>query len=130
MYVLDTNTLIYYFKGMGNVADKLLQTAPRDIAIPVVVLYELEVGLAKSNDTKKRRKQLDDFIALITVLPMGIEEAKAAANIRAALEVKGTPIGAIDTLIAGIALANQGVLVTHNTKEFSRVQGLMFEDWF
>jgi len=130
MYVLDTNTLIYFFKGMGNVADKLLQTAPRDIAIPVVVLYELEVGLAKSNDTKKRRKQLDDFIALITVLPMGIEEAKAAANIRAALEVKGTPIGAIDTLIAGIALASQGVLVTHNAKEFSRVQGLMFEDWF
>jgi len=130
MYVLDTNTLIYYFKGMGNVANKLLQTAPRDIAIPAVVLYELEVGLAKSNDTRKRREQLDDFIALITVLPMGIEEAKAAANIRAALEVKGTPIGAIDTLIAGIALANQGVLVTHNTKEFSRVQGLMFEDWF
>ncbi|MDQ7001978.1 MAG: type II toxin-antitoxin system VapC family toxin [Ghiorsea sp.] len=130
MYVLDTNTLIYYFKGMGNVADKLLQTAPRDIAIPAVVLYELEVGLAKSNNSKKRQEQLDDFIALITVLPMGIEEAKAAANIRAALEVKGTPIGAIDTLIAGIALANQGVLVTHNTKEFSRVQGLMFEDWF
>ena len=130
MYVLDTNTLIYHFKGMGNVADRLLQTAPRDIAIPAVVLYELEVGLAKSNDTKKRRKQLDDFIALITVLPMGVEEAKAAANIRATLEVKGTPIGAMDTLIAGVVLANQGILVTHNTKEFSRVQGLVLEDWF
>jgi len=130
MYVLDTNTLIYYFKGMGNVADKLLQTAPRDVAIPAVVLYELEVGLAKSNDTKKRRKQLDDFIALITVLPMDIKEAKAAANIRASLETQGTPIGAMDTLIAGTTLANQGVLVTHNTKEFSRVQGLVFEDWF
>jgi len=124
MYVLDTNTLIYYFKGIGNVADKLLQTAPRDVAIPAVVLYELEVGLAKSNDTTKRRKQLDDFIALMTVLP------KAAANIRATLETKGTPIGAMDTLIAGITLANQGVLVTHNMKEFSRVQGLVLEDWF
>ncbi len=130
MYVLDTNTLIYYFKGMGNVADKLLQTAPRDIAIPAIVLYELEVGLAKSNDTKKRRKQLDDFIALMTVLPMGIKEAKAAADIRATLETKGTPIGAMDTLIAGTSLANQGVLVTHNMKEFSRVQGLVLEDWF
>jgi tRNA(fMet)-specific endonuclease VapC len=130
MYVLDTNTLIYYFKGMGNVADKLLQTAPRDVAIPAVVLYELEVGLAKSNDTKKRRKQLDDFIALMTVLPMNTKEAKAAANIRATLEAKGTPIGAMDTLIAGTALANQSILVTHNTKEFSRVQGLVLEDWF
>ena len=130
MYVLDTNTLIYYFKGMGNVADKLLQTAPRGVAIPAVVLYELEVGLAKSNDTTKRRKQLDDFIALMTVLPMDMKAAKAAANIRAILETKGTPIGAMDTLIAGISLANQGVLVTHNTKEFSRVQGLVLEDWF
>jgi len=130
MYVLDTNTLIYYFKGMGDVADKLLQTAPRDVAIPAVVLYELEVGLAKSNDTKKRRKQLDAFLALITVLPMGIEEAKAAANIRAALEAKGTPIGAMDVLIAGTALANQHTLVTHNTKEFERIAGLSLEDWF
>ncbi len=130
MYVLDTNTLIYYFKGMGDVADRLLQTAPRDVAIPAVVLYELEVGLAKSNDTKRRRKQLDDFIALITVLPLDMNAARVAANIRANLETKGTPIGAMDTLIAGISLANQGVLVTHNTKEFSRVHGLVLEDWF
>ena len=130
MYVLDTNTLIYYFKGMGNVADRLLQTAPRDVAIPAVVLYELEVGLAKSNDTKRRREQLDDFIALITVFPLDMNAARAAANIRANLETQGTPIGAMDTLIAGISFANQGVLVTHNTKEFSRVQGLVLEDWF
>jgi len=130
MYVLDTNTLIYYFKGMGNVAEKLLHTAPRDIAIPSIVLYELEVGLAKSNDSKKRHQQLDDFIALITVLPMGIQEAKTAAKIRADLEKKGTPIGAMDTLIAGVAVANKCTLVTHNSKEFSRVEGLTLADWF
>ncbi len=130
MYLLDTNTLIYYFKGMGHVAERLLQTPPREIAIPSIVLFELEAGLAKSQDASKRRKQLDDFIALITVLPMGIEEAKAAANIRATLESKGTPIGAMDTLIAGVALANQGTLVTHNNKEFSKVRGLSIEDWF
>jgi len=130
MYALDTNTLIYYFKGMGNVAEKLLHTAPRDIAIPSIVLYELEVGLAKSNDSKKRRKQLDDFIALITVLPMGIQEAKTAAKIRADLERKGTPIGAMDTLIAGVSVANKCTLVTHNSKEFLRVEGLTLADWF
>jgi len=130
MYVLDTNTLIYYFKGMGNVAEKLLHTPPRDIAIPSIVLYELEVGIAKSSNSTKRRQQLDDFIALITVLPMNIQEAKAAARIRADLEKDGNPIGAMDTLIAGVALANQGILLTHNSKEFSRVDGLMLEDWF
>jgi len=56
MYVLDTNTLIYYFKGMGRVAEQLLQQPPRDIAIPSVVLYELETGLAKSIAPEKRRK--------------------------------------------------------------------------
>jgi len=130
MYVLDTNTLIYYFKGMGQVADNLLQHPPREIAIPSIVLYELEVGLAKSLQPDKRRKQLETLTKLITVLPLGSEEAKAAAGIRANLEAAGTPIGPMDTLIAGTALANQGILVTHNTGEFSRVEGIKLVDWF
>jgi len=130
MYVLDTNTLIYYFKGVGKVADRLLQTPPRDIAIPTIALFELEVGIAKSKNSEKRRKQLDAFLSLITVLPMAIKEAKSAAGIRADIEDKGIPIGAMDILIAGTALANHGVLVTHNTKEFERVDGLSIEDWF
>lgn len=130
MYVLDTNTLIYYFKGVGNVAENLLQTAPRDIAIPSIVVYELEVGLAKSNDAAKRRKQFESMVELVTVLAMDRKEAKAAAEIRAMLEADGTPIGPMDTLIAGITLANKGTLVTHNTKEFSRVQALSIVDWY
>ena len=130
MYVLDTNTLIYYFKGMGRVPEKLLQTPPRDIAIPAIVLFELEVGLAKSQEPDKRRKQLETLVNLVTVIPFADKEAKASANIRAILEEKGTPIGAMDVLIAGTALANQHTLVTHNTKEFERVAGLSLEDWF
>jgi len=130
MYVLDTNTLIYYFRGMGNVANNLLQHPPRDIAIPSIVLYELEVGLAKSKEPEKRRKQLETLAGLVTILPLGAKEAQSAAMIRATLEAAGTPIGSIDTLIAGTALANQGTLVTHNTKEFSRVDSLQMTDWF
>jgi len=69
MYILDTNTLIYYFKGMGNVAEKLLQHPPRDIAIPSIVLYALEVGLAKSAEPEKRRQQLATLIGLVVILP-------------------------------------------------------------
>jgi len=130
MYILDTNTLIYYFKGTGNVANKLLQYPPRDIAIPSIVLYELEVGLAKSTEPEKRRQQLKTLIGLIAILPLDAKEAQSAATIRAALEKAGTPIGPMDTLIAGTALANQGTLVTHNTKEFSRVDGLQITDWY
>ncbi len=130
MYILDTNTLIYYFKGMGNVADTLLQHRPRDIAIPSLVLYELEVGLAKSSDTEKRRNQLETFIKHVSIIPFGTQEARVAATIRATLEAMGTPIGQLDILIAGTAIAQQGILVTHNSKEFSRVEALQLEDWF
>jgi len=130
MYILDTNTLIYYFKGMGNVAENLLQHPPRDIAIPSIVLYELEVGLAKSTEPEKRRQQLGTLIGLIAILPLDAKEAQSAATIRAVLEKAGTPIGPMDTLIAGTALANQGTLVTHNTKEFARVDGLQMADWY
>ena len=129
MYILDTNTLIYFFKGIGNVADKLLAASPKDIGIPAVVLYELEYGIARSTSPKKRMKQLEELCALVEVLPFGKEEAKTSATIRASLDKKGTPIGPYDVLIAGTALSKQGILVTSNTKEFSRVPRLKIIDW-
>ena len=129
MSILDTNTLIYFFKGTGNVADNLLAVSPKDIGIPAVVLYELEYGIAKSSSPKKRKKQLEELCALVKVLPFGIEEAKTSAVIRAALEKKGTPIGPYDVMIAGTALSKQGTLVTNNTKEFRRVNRLQIIDW-
>ena len=129
MYILDTNTLIYFFKGMGNVADNLLAVSPKDIGIPAVVLYELEYGIARSTAPRKRMKQLEELCALVDVLPFGGEEAKASAGIRVALEKKGTSIGPYDVMIAGTALSKQGTLVTSNTKEFRRVPGLKIIDW-
>ena len=54
MFVLDTNTLIYFFRGEGEVARRLLSTAPANIAVPTIVVYELETGIAKSKDAAKR----------------------------------------------------------------------------
>lgn len=130
MYVLDTNTLIYFFKGMGSVADNLLSKKPADIGIPAIVLYELELGIAKSAAPKKRAMQLDKLIDTVQILEFSTPEAKASAQIRATLEKQGTPIGPYDTLIAGTALANQGTLVTHNTGEFKRIKKLAVEDWY
>lgn len=130
MYILDTNTLIYFFKGIGNVANILLSKSPKDISIPSITLYEIEVGIAKSNNPEKRKKQLESLISRISITPFGANEAEVAAMIRADLESKGKPIGPYDTLIAGIALSNNATLVTHNTKEFERVNGLTIEDWY
>jgi len=130
MYVLDTNTLIYFFKGMGNVSEKLLSIPPKDIAIPSVVLFELEYGIAKSNSPKKRQQQLKEICSVVNVLDFGEEEARVSALVRALLEKKGTPIGGYDVLIAATALVCQGVLVTNNTKEFMRVESLKLDNWY
>ncbi|MGD8990549.1 MAG: type II toxin-antitoxin system VapC family toxin [Desulfobacterales bacterium] len=129
-YILDTNTLIYFFKGVGKVKDRLLSIPPGEIAVPTIVLFEMELGIAKSSSPRKRIGQLKDFTSLVTLIPFGAAEAKAAAQIRAKLEKKGIPIGPYDVLIAACAKANDLILVTHNLKEFKRIEGLRCEDWY
>jgi len=129
-YVLDTNTLIYFFKGLGDVSKHMLEQSPSELAIPTVVLFELEVGIAKSTSPDKRKSQLQEITALVNVLPFGIAESRSAAQIRVELEKQGLPIGPYDVLIAATALANNTILITHNQKEFGRIEGLKIEDWF
>lgn len=130
MYLLDTNSLIYFFRQDGQVHVNLLATPPAEIAVPTVVLYELETGIAKSSSPAKRRAQLDRLLQVVNVLPFGVAEARAAALARATLEGAGEPIGPIDTLIAGVALANRCTLVTRNVREFARVPGLAVVNWY
>jgi tRNA(fMet)-specific endonuclease VapC len=130
MYVLDTNTLIYFFKGVSNVVDNLLDKTPNEIGIPSIVVYELEVGIAKSTSPRKRIRQLEEVTSLIKILPFTEREARMSAKIRANLEKKGTPIGPYDLLIGGTARTHRATLVTHNTKEFGRIVKLQLEDWF
>ena len=99
MFVLDTNTLIYFFKGEGRVAEHLWSTPPHEIAVPAVVLYELHVGIAKSTHPQKRLMQLRQFLGCTRVLPFGQGEAECAARVRADLELRGEGIGPMDTLI-------------------------------
>jgi tRNA(fMet)-specific endonuclease VapC len=108
----------------------LLKEPPNTISIPTIVLYELEAGIAKSNSADKRIAQLEALTSIVNILPFGMNEVRCAAAVRADLETKGTPIGPHDILIAATAISYKGILVTHNTKEFERVEGLRFEDWY
>ena len=130
MYVLDTNTLIYYFKGQGQVAENFANVSAQEISIPTIVFFELQVGIAKSNSPAKRTQQLQELLSRVNLVLFDREAALAAAKIRAELEQQGTPIGQMDVLIAGTAIALQSTLVTHNVKEFSRVSGLTIVDWY
>ena len=92
----------------------MFNEAPTDIGVPAVVIFELLTGIEKSVSPKKRKKQLNALLDAVKVLPFSIEEAKSSAKIRVQLEKKGTPIGPLDVLIAGTAMANRAVLVSHH----------------
>ena len=129
-YLLDTNTFIYYFKGFGNVKERLLACQPSEIVLSSVVYYELQVGILKSTSPQKRIAQLAILKNQVSWVDFDEKSAEATAQIRVELERMGKPIGAYDVQIAGMAMANDLILVTHNTGEFGRVSGLKLEDWF
>ena len=130
MYVLDTNTLLDYFRGRGNVAKNLLATPPGEVALPAVAAYEVWVGVFGSRNAERRQSQYEQFLATVEVLPFDATASRCAAEIRHDLESRGQGIGPLDTLIAATAVANNATLVTHNVREFGRVRGLRLTDWY
>jgi len=129
MYALDTNTLLDYFRGKGNVARNLLAMPPNEVGLPAIVAYEVWVGVLGSQNARRRQTQYEQFLATVEILPFDSGVGRRAAEIRHALERRGEGIGPLDTLIAATALANNATLVTRNMREFGQVQGLKLVDW-
>ena len=129
MFVLDTNTVIDYFRGRGKVAEHLLAVAPREIALPAIVAYEVWVGVLGSQNTKRRAAQYEQFLAVVEVIPFDAPVSRRAAQVRHALERRGESIGPLDVVIAGTALACGAPLVNRNVKEFGRIAGLEVVNW-
>lgn len=129
-YLLDTNTCIRFLNGRSeNIMKKLIMTEPEDIMLCSVVKAELFYGSLKSTHPEKNLKKQYEFVNQFNSLPFDDNAAEKYGEIRAYLEKKGTVIGPNDLLIASISLANDVILVTHNTIEFSRIKELKLEDW-
>lgn len=128
MTLPDTNTLIHYLKGQVSVVSRLQSAAPGQLAIPSLVGYEIEYVTLKTG-SQRRREIVAQLLAAIQQIPFDREAAIESARIRIDLEARGLPIGPIDLLIAGTAVSRGAVLVTNNTKEFSRIKGLRLSDW-
>ena len=127
-YLLDTNACIALLNGRPpSLADRVRRHAPADFGLPALVTYELYYGAFKSIFTERNLGLLD--LIAFEVVPFDAADARAAGSVRATLEAVGCPIGPLDLLIAGQALARGLVLVTANTREFVRVEGLDCEDW-
>lgn len=131
MWVLDSNTISYYFRGDPQVVPRLQAVPPAQIGVPAIVEYELRYGLLRLTPeaATPRLAALATLLRPMQILPFDSECAAHAARIRAELEAAGTPIGPHDTLIAATALRHQATLVTHNVREFSRVPGLLWVNW-
>jgi tRNA(fMet)-specific endonuclease VapC len=130
MYLLDTNIISYWMRGDKHIIDRLKQCAPADLSLSTITLAEILYGIEKS-PVKKRERQLkiDKICSLLTLYPFDDAAAAKYAIVRTQLERAGMVIGERDTQIASIALANQRIIVTHNVREFKRIEGLKLEDW-
>jgi tRNA(fMet)-specific endonuclease VapC len=132
-YLLDTNACIALINGAPSTVRARMQKATSGsdhVLVSSVAAFELWYGVAKSAKQDFNRKRLETFLAgPILMLPFEDGDAHVAGSVRAALEAAGRPIGAYDVLIAGQALRHHLTLVTANVSEFSRVKGLVWQDW-
>lgn len=126
-FLLDTNAVIGIIAGNGGLISRLSEHVPSDFAVSSVVMYELYWGAYKSEKVAENVARVDAL--RFEVLDLSTADGKAAGLIRSDLKKKGTPIGAYDLLIAGQAVARSMTLITHNVKEFRRVENLNYEDW-
>jgi tRNA(fMet)-specific endonuclease VapC len=129
MILLDTSICIYVINARPPwVLEGFRQHRLGEIGLCSVVVAELAFGVAKSGSARNRQA-LEMFLAPLTVLPFDDQAAWIYGDLRADLQRKGTPIGALDMQIAAHALSQQALLVTHNTREFALVPGLQLDDW-
>ena len=129
-YMLDTN-MIAYAKNRRpeQVLQRLLQHDPSEISISAITMAELEYGIFHSSNPDRNRLALMMFLSGITILPFDENAAYEYGKIRQGLQSKGTLIGGNDMLIAAHARSLELILVTHNVREFERVEQLELEDW-
>jgi len=129
VWMLDTNTLSELIRNpRGALTERLAAIEPDEVSTSIVVACELRFGARrKGSDVLTRR--VEQLLGTLNVLPLDPPADEHYADIRAALEQLGTPIGSHDLFIAAHARSRGLTLVTHNIREFTRVPDLNVEDW-
>lgn len=129
-FLLDTDTCITLIRGKGaSILAMMRRHDVGDVGISSVTAAELYAGVFKSTAPERNRVALIEFMAPLEVLPFDADAAVHYGKLRADLESRGVPIGAMDMLIAAHAAAIGATVVTQNTREFRRVRNLKVENW-
>jgi len=129
-YLLDTNICIYIIKKKPvSVLERFTLIPPTEIGISMITVAELEYGAKKSAFPEKNVEALHQFLTPFNLFDFDYRASVEYGIIRTELEMKGTPIGSLDMLIAAHAKSINCILVTNNEREFNRVTGLQVENW-
>lgn len=129
-YLLDTNICIYIIKQRPKrVVERFERLRIGDVAISAITYSELSFGVANSSAPERNGLALQEFIAPLELAAYSPEIAPIYGELRTILSRKGRPIGPLDTLIAAHAIHLGAILVTNDTREFSRVPGLEIDNW-
>ena len=127
-YMLDTNMVSHFIKGVTNVRNKIVSVPMSELGISAITEGELLFGLAKKPDAKQLRIVVHEFLIRVDVLPWDSAVTACYGKLRADMQKKGKILGNLDLLIAAHALALGLVLIT-NDRAFTQVEGLKIEDW-
>jgi len=128
-FMLDTNIVIYVIKRRPIEVLETFNQYADQMCISSITLAELMHGVEKSAVPEKNLRAVEDFISRLEVIDYGSKAANHYGDIRACLERQGKPIGANDLHIAAHARSEGLTLVSNNTREFERVDGLRLLDW-
>ena len=129
-YLLDTNTCIQFLNLRDTlVKRRLAEVPPTELRLCAIVKAELYDGAYRRSYRQQNLELLTSFFRQFSSMPFDDAITEVYGRIRALLAKSGTLIGPNDLMIGAIAVANDLTLVTHNIREFSRIQGLTIEDW-
>jgi tRNA(fMet)-specific endonuclease VapC len=130
MFFLDTNTCIYFLNGKyRSIMDRILSTPPSEIVIPAIVKAELLLGAYKSRRRTENIENVERFLEPFEIMPFVDMMTYIYADIRQRTESVGISIGPNDLFIAATVKFHEGVLITNNVQEFSRIEGLRIDNW-
>ena len=127
-YLLDTNICIHYFKGQFGIKERIEKIGFENLAISEITLAELIYGAEKSQQTEKNMKVVENFANKIEILPI-LSSLKVYGKEKARLKSIGKTIGDLDLFIGSTAIVNNMIMVTRNTREFERLDGISIENW-
>ncbi len=128
IYMLDTNTVSHFIKGVANVCNKIISVPMSALVISAITEGELLFGIAKKPDAKQLGLVVREFLIRVDALPWNSAAASCYGVLRADLQKRGKTLGNLDLLIAAHALSLGVVLVTSD-RAFNQVDGLRIEDW-